>query len=122
MKYGTRLRELIKERGLSQSDLADKIGMSRSAVSFWMNSEYPPLDGIEKVCAVLEMPVYKFFMTDKDMEEITGVDLKWIDFLKAIKVLPEDIQVKIWSNIDQILEVVELALVQHEKDPGDKSH
>lgn len=59
MKYGSRLREIIKAHPLNQVEIADKIGVSKSTISFWINSEYPPLDGIEAVCKALELQKVK---------------------------------------------------------------
>ena len=106
MKYGTRLRELLESQGLKQADIADKINVSRSTVSFWINAEYPPLEGIEKICKALNIPVYRFFMTDENIQEITGVDPHWITLAKTIEHMPPDIQDKIMGQILVILNLV----------------
>ena len=42
---GARIQEYRKKAGLSQEEFAEKIGVSRQAVSKWENSSYP--DGEE---------------------------------------------------------------------------
>ena len=81
MKFGTRLREVIEIEGLKQAELAEKIGVSRSTISFWCNSEYPPLDGIEKVCYEIGMPLYNFFMSaeqNKIRNICADILMKWV--------------------------------------------
>ena len=51
MEFKDRLKELRKERGLSQQDLADEIFVSRSAVAKWENGlGYPDKANLETLC------------------------------------------------------------------------
>ena len=51
MKFEDNLRELRKRNGLSQEELAEKLGVSRQAVSKWENgSGYPELDKLMVLC------------------------------------------------------------------------
>lgn len=62
--YGQKLKSIVKQSGLSQTNLADKMGVAQSTVSTWYNSIYPPLEVIEKVCAELDVPLWQFFAPD----------------------------------------------------------
>lgn len=42
MEFGNRLKELLKERGISQETLAKNIGVSQRAVSKWINHQAEP--------------------------------------------------------------------------------
>lgn len=51
MKFEENLRELRKQKGLSQEELAEQLGVTRQAVSKWENgSAYPELDKLMVVC------------------------------------------------------------------------
>lgn len=113
MKYGSRLREIIKAHPINQAEVADKIGVSKSTISFWINSEYPPLDGIEAVCKVIGIPLYKFFMTDEDVKELTGVDPEFLEIVKMVKHMPEEVQIKIKLSFVQILDMMQATLEQY---------
>lgn len=99
MKYGSRLREVIKDSEYNQVELAEKIGVSKSTISFWINAEYPPLDGIEKVCNEIGMPLYAFFMTDKDIEDFMGLDLQWLEIGKIVQPWPVEVKSLFYEQI-----------------------
>lgn len=52
MGYGSEIRENRKKLGLSQTELAAKAGVSRSAVYAWERGMYPPTNA--KILAALE--------------------------------------------------------------------
>lgn len=45
-KFNERLKELRIERGLTQAQLANETGLSRSAIGFWENGERIPLASV----------------------------------------------------------------------------
>ena len=51
-----RLREAIAQSGISQKDLADKLGINPSTVSKYMRlNNYPSLDTFANICEVLDV-------------------------------------------------------------------
>lgn len=49
--FAEALNKLMYEHHLSQNDLATKIGMTKSAISYWCRGErYPNEDGLNKLC------------------------------------------------------------------------
>lgn len=51
MKFGDKLLGLRKKNGLSQEELAEKLGVSRQSVSKWeSNNAYPETDKIVQIC------------------------------------------------------------------------
>lgn len=51
-----RLREAIMQSGISQKDLADKLGINPSTVSKYMRlDKYPSLDTFANICEVLDV-------------------------------------------------------------------
>lgn len=54
MRFCDKLPKLRKENNLSQEQLADKIGVSRQAVSKWESgSSYPDMDKMIQICSIL---------------------------------------------------------------------
>ena len=90
MNYGERLKLIRKKAGYSQKQLGEELGFHQGTVSAWEKSTYPPLDSIEKICRLLKMPVYEFFITDLDREDIvpSGIDPIQVKILQEINKLP----------------------------------
>lgn len=48
----------IKKSGITQAELASKIGVGRSNITNWLNgNSIPDLDVINRICAVLNVPI-----------------------------------------------------------------
>jgi transcriptional regulator with XRE-family HTH domain len=64
---GTRVRAARRERGLTQDDLADQVGVSRSAVAQWETGRAGQVTGnLSRIAAVLEVNVeYLLYGDDK---------------------------------------------------------
>ena len=53
MRFADKLIQLRKEKGLSQEDLADSLGVSRQAVSRWeQGNTFPDLPNLQKIVKV----------------------------------------------------------------------
>jgi len=113
MRYGARMKQLIKDAGYGQNAFAEKMNISSSKMSFWCNAEFPPLEAIEQVCNALDIPIYKFFLNDEDLKSITGVDPRWFTIAQLVEQMPEDVQLKIMTNILQVIEMMESTLAQY---------
>ena len=62
--YGKKIKQLRKNAGLNQADLARMVGVSRPNISFWENAEFPPLEAIDKICKVFGIELWRFFADD----------------------------------------------------------
>lgn len=70
MKFGDKLIILRKGKGLSQEDLAEKLGVSRQSVSKWeSNTTYPETDKIVQICNLFDCS-----MDDLINDKITDVE------------------------------------------------
>ena len=59
-----RILELCKEAGINQTELADKIGLSRVGLSKAINGN-PTVDTLERIATALNVPITDLFSTDK---------------------------------------------------------
>lgn len=59
-----RILELCKEAGINQTELADKIGLSRVGLSKAINGN-PTVDTLERIATALNVPITELFSTDK---------------------------------------------------------
>jgi len=62
MQIGQKLRELRKEKGLSQGHIEQKTGLLRCYISRVENGyTVPNIETLEKFARALEIPLYRFF-------------------------------------------------------------
>lgn len=62
MKIGDLIKELRKEKKLTQADLAKKLGIAPTSVSAWERHENRPLiDKIVMMSEIFEVPMTRFF-------------------------------------------------------------
>lgn len=70
MKFGDKLIVLRKNNGLSQEELAEKLGVSRQSVSKWeSNNTYPETDKIVQICNLFDCS-----MDDLINDKVTDVE------------------------------------------------
>lgn len=82
MSFCDNLKELLKERNITQTKLANGIGFSQRAVSKWINSQAEPTETAIVACA-------KFF--DISVDELLGLhDLPLTKDLPLPSSLPQD--------------------------------
>lgn len=68
--FRMRFKAARKELGLSQSDLADRIGVSRTIVSDWeQGRSSPAMDKFSAISQALEKPIAYFFSTRDNPEQ-----------------------------------------------------
>ncbi len=77
MSFGEKLAKLRKNAGMNQEELANKLNVSRQAVSKWeSNSSYPETDKIVAICKLFNC----------SMDELMGVDTKEEEKQKEAKI------------------------------------
>lgn len=62
----TNLLYYLKERNMSQKEMADKLGVARSSVNNWIkNNNLPDIDLLQQICEILNIT----------LAELLGIDL-----------------------------------------------
>ena len=76
----TKLKHRLLDLGITQKELADKIGVHKQVVANWLNgSRNPKRDNIKKLCEVLDLPMSFFY------EEIDTSTIQPLNELTTIK-------------------------------------
>jgi transcriptional regulator with XRE-family HTH domain len=61
-----RIKEILKERGISQKEFASKLGMSEVGFSIAISEKgNPPINKIKEIAAALDVPVAELFEKPK---------------------------------------------------------
>jgi transcriptional regulator with XRE-family HTH domain len=87
---GSRLRELRKERGLTQAELARQIGIQQSDLSRMEKGEYRvSLDNLFKILAVFDLDLADFFgdqseKTELEQQPLSRQDMKILHLLREL--------------------------------------
>lgn len=69
LQIGERLQEYRKNLGLSQEEFAEKIGVSRQAVSKWeLDKAYPDLDRLVCICGILNVRIDELIYGKQESE------------------------------------------------------
>jgi len=96
-----RLRAAMKQAELSASELAGKTGVSRAAVSQWLNGDIAKLkaENIFTAAKVLRLNAEWLATGKGEMDVIYGADLKIDSVLKLMQDMPE-------YKKDQVVKIV----------------
>jgi transcriptional regulator with XRE-family HTH domain len=87
---GSRLRELRKERGLTQAELARQIGIQQSDLSRMEKGEYRvSLDNLFKILGVFDLDLADFFgdqseKTELEQQPLSRQDMKILHLLREL--------------------------------------
>lgn len=78
MKFGENLQKLRKEKGISQEQLAEQLGVTRQSVSKWESgASYPEMDKIVALCNMfhcdLDVLINKDVMEERERKDASGV-------------------------------------------------
>ena len=61
-----RIKEVIKEKGYTQREFADKLGMTSIGLSQIVNGK-PSYTTLEKIASALDVPMWQLFVSKKDI-------------------------------------------------------
>lgn len=67
-----RIKDVLKEKGLKQQDLAKKMGISLSAVKQMLGADSLTTSTLERIAAAIDVPVWQFFISPDDLAKQTG--------------------------------------------------
>ena len=65
-----RIKECIKNAGISQRELAERMNMTPIGLNFIANSQMPKIETFEKVAKALNIPVWRLMFSDDEIEDI----------------------------------------------------
>jgi transcriptional regulator with XRE-family HTH domain len=100
--WGYRLSDIRKKKGLTQYELADKAGIPRSNISAWESSAYPPLENIERICNILDVPLSHFFTPENIViPDLTPEEAEYFNLFKSV---PDKIQAMMIEATANIVE------------------
>jgi len=102
--FGQKLAALRKERGITQAQLAERMGVARQVVDYYeRRAENPSVDTIQKVAAVFAVePAY--FLDGKQLEKRKpGPPSKLDEKLVEVRKLPRKKQEQLVRMIDAFL-------------------
>ena len=67
--FADNLKKIRKEYGLSQEQLADKLGVSRQSVSNWESQQaYPEMDKVIQLCNMFNLNIDE--LLNKDIKQV----------------------------------------------------
>ena len=69
-----RIKELLKEKGLTQQELADKVGVSYQSMKQTLNAPSVTTSTLEKIATALDVPMWQLFASPEEVaKEAKGV-------------------------------------------------
>ena len=71
-KFGERIKELRKERGITSYEMATRLGISRNTLTNWErgNKEPHAVEILEEMAKILEVPL-KYLLIEEEKRDIT---------------------------------------------------
>ena len=72
---GLRIKEVIKEKGMTVQTLADKMGINRVGLSNHINGN-PSVAVLEKIAAALEVPIQELFEKEQKENIIGYIEIR----------------------------------------------
>ena len=64
MDFRTRIKDVCQQKGITQKDLADKLGITDISLNKTLRGEYPQLQSLEKIAKALGVPITELFESD----------------------------------------------------------
>lgn len=71
-----RIKDILKEKGITQQELADKLGITRSGIVKTLAGN-PSQETLEKIANILDVPMWQIFASSEEVNNLAN-DLKII--------------------------------------------
>lgn len=85
-----RIKELLKEKGLTQQELADKVGVSYQSMKQTLNAPSVTTSTLEKIATALNVPMWQLFASPKEIQpQSDGASITCPNCGKSIKIKAE---------------------------------
>lgn len=63
-----RIKELLKEKGLTQQELADMVGVSYQSMKQTINAQSVTTSTLEKISTALNVPMWQLFASPEEVQ------------------------------------------------------
>lgn len=74
-EFGQKLKTLREENGMSQSELADELNVSRQAVYKWeSNKGYPDIENLIRISDIFDVTIDEMIRKDKALQNKISID------------------------------------------------
>ena len=101
MKFGDNLRQIRKNKKMSQEQLAERVNVTRQSISKWENGEsYPEMNNILELCRIFNCKLNDLVHTD--MSDIASLDEEIV--MKVVKF--NDKKQKEMKSLSNIIELI----------------
>ena len=70
MNFRKKIKEICHEKGMTQKELAERMGITDISLNKTLRGEYPQLQTLEKISDVLEVPITDLFDHPETIEGI----------------------------------------------------
>ncbi|OAV65747.1 helix-turn-helix protein [Bacteroidales bacterium Barb6] len=70
MDFRKGIKESCRHKGITQKDLADKLGITDISLNKTLRGDYPQLQSLEKIAIALEVDISELFTPSKDNDTI----------------------------------------------------
>lgn len=103
MNIGEKIKQIRKDKNLSQQDVADKISMHRVQYTrLETGKSEPTVSTLEKVAQALEVDITDFFKADTSYD-VTTYDKSLVDKVRMIDELEDSQKKSIFNIIDMAI-------------------
>ena len=72
MDFRIRIKELCQSKGITQNELADKMGISDIRLNKTLSGDYPQLQTFERLANDLEVDIAELFVRNTTDSEVNG--------------------------------------------------
>lgn len=62
-----RIKDILKEKGLTQQELADKVGVSYQSIKQTLNASSVTTSTLEKIATALDVPMWQLFASPEEV-------------------------------------------------------
>lgn len=73
-----RIKEILKEKGMTQQELAEKLGVSYQSIKQTLNATSVTTGTLEKIANILDVPMWQIFASPEEVNNNLANDLKII--------------------------------------------
>lgn len=98
------LEEVLRKKKMTKAGLAAKMGKSKQLIS--TIADNPRLSTMEAIAEALDMPVYRLLISEKELDELSAVNLKTLNAVEEALGLSKGELIQDPQKTDIIAEVV----------------